>query len=75
MIFILNTDLELVAYLIDLKAWFTPTDPIHMVSHNVRRVPDEDNPWRKRVLELEEENELLKLRAQKQELGKYRPDE
>ena len=41
-----------------------------MVSHDRRRVSDEDDPWRKRVLELEEENESLKLSAQKQELGK-----
>ncbi|KAF8508479.1 hypothetical protein JB92DRAFT_2952842 [Gautieria morchelliformis] len=66
-------DQSLPAYLIDLKALFplAPTDQQslnHGVSHNGRRVPDEEDPWRQRALELEKENELLKLRAQKHEL-------
>lgn len=62
---------EFAAYLIDLKGWFPPSRDLSHRFSNVRRVPDEDDPWRKRALELEAENELLKLRAQKQELGKY----
>jgi hypothetical protein len=78
----LDANLESTAYLIDLKALF-PLPPTgqkslnRTVTHNGRRVPDsdEEDPWRQRALELEKENELLKLRAQKHELGKIQLNE
>ena len=72
----LDTDLESTAYLIDLKGWFPRVpNPNQTASRNAHRVSHEDDLWRKRALELEDENESLKLRVQKQELGKHGSDD